>query len=302
MNSNQINLSSDFNPNSIGSNINEYLKKTEEHLLDIKEGVAKKIIWANEINTKTPISIVYIHGFTASSEEVRPLPDKIASDLNANLFFTRLTGHGRNPGAMELCSIPNWIRDLHEAIEIGSRIGEKVILLSSSTGGTISVTSALDKKLSQKILGYIFISPNFGINNKFAGMISWPFSEYWLKLILGKKMKHKPRNDLNKKYWTMSYPTNALIPMAKLVREVNKKDYSTVKKPALFYFSMEDKVVNPHKIKEFITKWGGNSTTKIVKLSNKDDKFSHVLAGDIISPNQTDHAKKTMVNWIKNLK
>ena len=302
MNSNQINLSSDFNPNSIGSNINEYLKKTEEHLLDIKEGVAKKIIWANEINTKTPISIVYIHGFTASSEEVRPLPDKIASDLNANLFFTRLTGHGRNPSAMELCSIPNWIRDLHEAIEIGSRIGEKVILLSSSTGGTISVTSALDKKLSQKILGYIFISPNFGINNKFAGMISWPFSEYWLKLILGKKMKHKPRNDLNKKYWTMSYPTNALIPMAKLVREVNKKDYSTVKKPALFYFSMEDKVVNPHKIKEFITKWGGNSTTKIVKLSNKDDKFSHVLAGDIISPNQTDHAKKTMVNWIKNLK
>ena len=302
MNSNQINLSSDFNPNSIGSNINEYLKKTEEHLLDIKEGVEKKIIWANEINTKTPISIVYIHGFTASSEEVRPLPDKIASDLNANLFFTRLTGHGRNPSAMELCSIPNWIRDLHEAIEIGSRIGEKVILLSSSTGGTISVTSALDKKLSQKILGYIFISPNFGINNKFAGMISWPFSEYWLKLILGKKMKHKPRNDLNKKYWTMSYPTNALIPMAKLVREVNKKDYSTVKKPALFYFSMEDKVVNPHKIKEFITKWGGNSTTKIVKLSNKDDKFSHVLAGDIISPNQTDHAKKTMVNWIKSLK
>ena len=302
MNSNQINLSSDFNPNSIGSNINEYLKKTEEHLLDIKEGVAKKIIWANEINTKTPISIVYIHGFTASSEEVRPLPDKIASDLNANLFFTRLTGHGRNPGAMELCSIPNWIRDLHEAIEIGSRIGEKVILLSSSTGGTISVTSALDKKLSQKILGYIFISPNFGINNKFAGMISWPFSEYWLKLILGKKMKHKPRNDLNKKYWTMSYPTNALIPMAKLVREVNKKDYSKVKKPALFYFSMEDKVVDPEKIKEFITNWGGNRTTKIVKLSNQDDKFSHVLAGDIISPNQTEYAKKIMVNWIENLK
>ena len=302
MNSNQINLSSDFNPNSIGSNINEYLKKTEEHLLDIKEGVAKKIIWANEINQKTPISIVYIHGFTASSEEVRPLPDKIASDLSANLFFTRLTGHGRNPSAMELCSIPNWMRDLHEAIEIGSRIGEKVILLSSSTGGTISVTSALDKNLSQKILGYIFISPNFGINNKFASMISWPFSEYWLKLILGKKMKHKPRNDLNKKYWTMSYPTNALIPMAKLVREVNKKDYSTVKKPALFYFSMEDKVVNPHKIKEFITKWGGNSTTKIVKLSNKDDKFSHVLAGDIISPNQTEYAKNIMVNWIKNLR
>ncbi len=236
MNTNQVKFSSDFNPNFIGSNINEYLKKTEEQFLDIKEGVEKKVIWANETNKKTPIAIVYIHGFTASSEEVRPLPDKIASDLNANLFFTRLTGHGRNPKAMELCSIPNWMKDLHEALEIGSKIGEKVILMSSSTGGTISVTSALDKKLSKKILGYIFISPNFGINNKFASLISWPFSEYWLKLILGKTMKHNPRNDLNKKYWTMSYPTIALIPMAKLVNEVNDKDYSKVDKLRFFIF------------------------------------------------------------------
>ena len=201
---------------------------------------------------------------------------------------------------MELCSIPNWMKDLHEALEIGSKIGEKVILMSSSTGGTISVTSALDKKLSKKILGYIFISPNFGINNKFASLISWPFSEYWLKLILGKTMKHNPRNELNKKYWTMSYPTNALIPMAKLVNEVNDRDYSKVKKPALFYFSMDDKVVDPKKIKKFISNWGGKSTTKIVKLSNSDDKYSHVLAGDIISPNQTEHAKKTIITWIKN--
>ena len=301
MNENQIKFSSNFNPNLIGSNIDQYLKEIEGQFLDIKEGVEKKVIWAGEINKKTPISIVYIHGFTASSEEVRPLPDKIADDLNANLFFTRLTGHGRNPTAMETCSIPNWMKDLHEAIEIGSRIGEKVILMSSSTGGTISVTSALDKEISQKILGYIFMSPNFGINNKFANMISWPLSEYWLKLILGKNIKHNPRNDLNKKFWTMSYPTNALIPMGKLIKEVNKYDYSTVDKPALFYFSMEDKVVDPNKIKKFISNWGGKITTKIVRLSSKDDKFSHVLAGDIISPYQTEHAKLIMVNWIKNL-
>ena len=301
MNKNQIKFSSNFNPNLIGSNIDQYLKEIEGQFLDIKEGVKKKVIWAGEINKKTPISIVYIHGFTASSEEVRPLPDKIADDLNANLFFTRLTGHGRNPTAMETCSIPNWMKDLHEAIEIGSRIGEKVILMSSSTGGTISVTSALDKEVSQKILGYIFMSPNFGINNKFANMISWPLSEYWLKLILGKNIKHNPRNDLNKKFWTMSYPTNALIPMGKLIKEVNKYDYSTVDKPALFYFSMEDKVVDPNKIKKFISNWGGKITTKIVRLSSKDDKFSHVLAGDIISPYQTEHAKLIMVNWIKNL-
>lgn len=296
-----INIKSDFDPNLIGLNIDEYLIKSEQQFSDIRQGVSKKIIWANKKNTKTPISIVYIHGFTASSEEVRPLPDLIAKDINANLYYTRLSGHGRTSNAMGNSSIQNWMNDLHEAIEIGSRIGKKVIILSSSTGGTISVTSALNKKLSSKILGYIFISPNFGINNKFANLISWPFSEYWLQLILGKTMKHSPRNENNKKYWTMSYPTNALIPMARLVNEVNNKDFSNIKKPALFYFSMEDKVVNPLKIKKFISGWGGKSTTEIIKLSKNDDKYSHVLAGHIISPNQTQHARKTMVNWIENL-
>ena len=296
-----INIKSDFDPNLIGLNIDEYLIKSEQQFSDIRQGVSKKIIWANKKNTKTPISIVYIHGFTASSEEVRPLPDLIAKDINANLYYTRLSGHGRTSNAMVNSSIQNWMNDLHEAIEIGSRIGKKVIILSSSTGGTISVTSALNKKLSSKILGYIFISPNFGINNKFANLISWPFSEYWLQLILGKTMKHSPRNENNKKYWTMSYPTNALIPMARLVNEVNNKDFSNIKKPALFYFSMEDKVVNPLKIKKFISGWGGKSTTEIIKLSKNDDKYSHVLAGHIISPNQTQHARKIMVNWIENL-
>ena len=37
MNTSQVKFSSDFNPNFIGSNINEYLKKTEEQFLDIKE-------------------------------------------------------------------------------------------------------------------------------------------------------------------------------------------------------------------------------------------------------------------------
>ena len=42
MNTNQVKFSSDFNPSFIGSDINEYLKKTEEQFLDIKEGVQKK--------------------------------------------------------------------------------------------------------------------------------------------------------------------------------------------------------------------------------------------------------------------
>ena len=301
MNKDNIDLKSNFKVNLIGNDLDQYLKNKEHQFTDLNKEVQKRIIWYENKKNITNISIVYIHGFSASSEEVRPLPDLIAKDIKANIFYTRLTGHGRSSSAMGLSSISNWVNDLHEAIEIGSMIGQQVILISTSTGGTLSAISALNKSFSKKILGYIFISPNFGINHQFADLISWPYSEYWLHLLIGKTRNIKPRNDLDKKFWTLSYPTKALIPMARLVKKINEQDFTSVKKPALFYFSMEDKVVEPKKTFEFIKNWGGKSKTINVKMSKFDDKYSHVIAGDILSPNQTQFARKKMVEWIKSL-
>ena len=301
MHKNNISFKSSFNINLIGNDLDQYLKNKESQFSDLKKDVQKKIIWFRKKNTKTNISIVYIHGFSASSEEVRPLPDLIGKDIRANIFYTRLTGHGRSSDAMGLSSISNWVNDLHEAIEIGSRIGQKVILISTSTGGTLSAISALNDYLSNTILGYIFISPNFGINHKLANLISWPYSEYWLHLFIGKTRTIKPRNELDKKFWTLSYPTKALIPMARLVKKINNKNFSNVSNPALFYFSMDDEVVEPKKTLEFIENWGGETKTINVKMSEFDDKYSHVIAGDILSPGQTEFARKEMVEWIKSL-
>ena len=43
-----INIKSDFDPNLIGLNIDEYLIKSEQKFSDIRQGVSKKIIWANK--------------------------------------------------------------------------------------------------------------------------------------------------------------------------------------------------------------------------------------------------------------
>ena len=301
MHKNNISFKSSFNINLIGNDLDQYLKNKESQFSDLKKDVQKKIIWFRKKNTKTNISIVYIHGFSASLEEVRPLPDLIGKHIKANIFYTRLTGHGRSSDAMGLSSISKWVNDLHEAIEIGSRIGQKVILISTSTGGTLSAISALNENLSKTILGYIFISPNFGINHKLANLISWPYSEYWLHLFIGKTRTIKPRNELDKKFWTLSYPTKALIPMARLVKKINNKNFSNVSNPALFYFSMDDEVVEPKKTLEFIENWGGETKTINVKMSEFDDKYSHVIAGDILSPGQTEFARKEMVEWIKSL-
>jgi hypothetical protein len=212
-----ISLKSYFNKDSVGVDLDEYLKNNEKKIPNIKVGVEKRIIWSREKKYQNT-NFYYLYSLVsqASSEEARPLPDLLAKNIKSNIFYTRLTGHGRNEEAMASSSIKKWITDLYEAIEIGSKIGEKIIIMSTSTGGTLSSIAAIDPMLSKDILGFIFISPNFGINHKLANLITWPLSKYWLSLIIGKTTKSKARNDLNAKYWTLSYPTNALIPMAKL--------------------------------------------------------------------------------------
>ena len=114
--------------------IEDHIIMAERQINDIRPGLEKSIIWAGKPHHRTRYAIVYIHGFYASSEELRPVPDRVAAALGANLYFTRLTGHGRGPSAMGEADVGRWMQDLGEALAIGRSIGEKVLIISTSTG------------------------------------------------------------------------------------------------------------------------------------------------------------------------
>ena len=290
-----------FDETLIGDNMTAYLASREARFDDITPNVGKQIIWARAPQQKTPLSLIYIHGFSASAEEIRPVPDRLATALGANLFYTRLRGHGRGSAAMDEATIADWMDDMGEALAIGRRLGEKTIVISSSTGGTISAVAALDPMLSAHIKGFIFVSPNFGINNPFAGLLTWPLAQHWVPLILGDTRQSTPRNALNARYWTTTYPTTALLPMATLVKAVVNADFSTAQTPALFYFSTDDQVVDPANTINIASRWGDTATSITVTMGADDDEFSHVITGDIVSPGQTEAATITMLDWINGL-
>ena len=290
-----------FDANVLGENLNSYLMVQEKKFNNITRGVQKRIIWADKVGKKTPLSIIYIHGFSATSEEIRPVPDQIASTLNANLYYTRLTGHGRGPMAMAEPNVADWMSDIAEAIAIGRKIGQRIIVISTSTGSTLSAAAALNPILSRDISGFIFISPNFGINNPFAELLTWPAARWWVPLIAGKMRHSTPRNKQHSKFWTTSYPTIAAIPMAAIVKAVAEQDFSKVTIPALFYFSLEDKVVDPQATKNMTRKWGGRKKIINVTMTEQDDKYSHIVTGNIVSPNQTDYTVRETIKWISSL-
>ena len=82
--------------------VDAYFQSQEIPTLNIREDSEKRVIWAGDVEAKTPLSVVYLHGFSASSQEIRPVPDDVASALGANLVYTRFQGartrqcrHGR---------------------------------------------------------------------------------------------------------------------------------------------------------------------------------------------------------------
>lgn len=290
-----------FDPDTLGADLDAYLLAAEQQFSDIIPGAAKRIVWAGGKGAKTPLAVIYLHGFSATAEEVRPLPDQVASALGANLYFTRLAGHGRGGAAMAEPLAGDWIEDLAEAMAIGRRLGDRVLVIATSTGGTLAAIGATDPALADGLAGIVMISPNFGVKSLAGKILDMPFARLWGPVVAGETRSFAPANEGQAKYWTTSYPTTALFPMAALVRAARAADLSAAKAPLLVLFSPQDQVVDPAKTLATLATWGGAARLEPREMGPGDDAYDHVIAGDILSPGQTASSVALILDWAKGL-
>nr|WP_239479758.1 alpha/beta fold hydrolase [Actibacterium sp. 188UL27-1] len=290
-----------FDPDSLTPNLDRYLAEAEAEVANLNPDVLRRIVWAGSAGQSTPLSIVYLHGFSATSEEIRPVPDRLAEALGANLHFVRYKGHGRNGAAMAEATAGDWLEETAEALEIGRRIGDQVIVIATSTGGTLAAIAATDPAMSAEVAGLILVSPNFELVNPLARLLTWPFARSWLPLLAGSERSFAPLNDDHARYWTTRYPSEAVFPMAALVRHARRLDYGGVTIPALFIFSDGDMVVKAKTTRTVIDRWGAPTQMETPKLTDADDPGAHVIMGDILSPGQTAPAVALMRDWVAGL-
>lgn len=290
-----------FKTERLSDDLDEYLRVSEQKFSDIVPGTAKRIVWAGAVGAKTRLAVIYLHGFSASAEEIRPVPDQVAKALGANLYFVRLAGHGRGSAAMAEARAGDWIEDLAEAMAIGRRLGERVVLIATSTGGTLAAIGATDPQLSAGLAGIVMVSPNFGINSLAGSLLDMPFARRWVPLMVGETMSFTPANQGQADFWTTSYPTVALMPMAALVREARAMDFAPVATPLLVIYSMQDQVVDPEKTLAALARWGGGARYEPRQMGPGDDAFSHVIAGDILSKDQTGATVALILDWLAEL-
>ena len=290
-----------FDPASLPADLPAWLATREAAVPDLRAGEEKRIVWAGQPGAKTPLAVVYLHGFSASSEEIRPVPDQVAQALGANLFFTRLAGHGRNGAAMAEPTAQDWIEDTAEALAIGQRLGDRVLVIATSTGGTLAAMAARDGRLNGGLAGVVLISPNFGLRPWAGRILDLPWAEVWGPVVAGAERSFAPQNATHAAHWTTTYPTAALFPMAALVRHARAQDYSTAKAPLLLIQSPDDQVVSPAAAQDVLAGWGGPVRREARQMGPGDDRYSHVIAGDTLSPGQTAGTVALILDWAAGL-
>jgi alpha-beta hydrolase superfamily lysophospholipase len=291
----------DFSEEGLDGDLDTWLMVSEQRFPDIRPGAAKRIQWAGATGARTPLAVVYIHGFSATAEEIRPVPDEVAAALGANLFYTRLAGHGRTGDAMAEPVAGDWIEDTAEAMAIGRRLGDRVLVIATSTGATLAAIAATDPALSQGMAGIVMVSPNFRIKNPAAALLDLPWARVWAPLVAGRTISFEPQNADHGRYWTTEYPSAAAFPLSALLREARAQDYSRATVPLLIFFSPDDQVIDPAAIPPVADAWGGPVRQEPRSMTAGDDPFSHVIAGDILSPGQTEAVIALTLDWARGL-
>ncbi|MGR3713134.1 MAG: alpha/beta hydrolase [Shimia sp.] len=285
----------------IAQDVDAHFAKVESQFDNITEGVEKRVIWHGAVGEKTALAVVYVHGFSATSEEVRPVPDMVAEALGANLIFTRLEGHGRDGAALSEATAQGWADDFAEAMIVARRVADEVIVIGTSTGGTLIGAMADQADVMAGVKGVVFVSPNFEVFHPASSLLTWPAARYWMPLLVGSERSFETANEAHATYWTTSYPSDAVMQMAALVKHTKDQDYAALSVPAMFVFSDADQVVKAEVTRAVAAQWGGAVTLAPQVLHEGSDPSSHVISGAIMSPAEVDGDVEEILIFINGL-
>ena len=257
-----------------------------ESLHKLKPGNNAEIIWADSSHKKTPYAIVYLHGFSASREEGSPVHTNIAKNFGCNLYLSRLSQHGVDTvDAMVNLTADNLWESAKEALSIGRQIGDKVILMGTSTGGSLALQLAATYP---DVAALVLLSPNIEINDPNAWLLNNPWGLQIARLVIGGNYNVAKNNTtLYKQFWNKQYRLEAAVQLQEYLEDaMNKETFSKIHQPVLllYYYKDEqhqDPVVNVSAMKIMLAELGTPAAIKQQKAIPTAE--NHVLGSYILS-------------------
>ena len=221
--------------------LEEYVKE-EESKHRIKPDNEARIIWFNDsARSTTEYVVVYLHGFSASQEEGDPVHYEFAQKFGCNLYLSRLSDHGIDTTEpLPFLTADRLWNSAKRAYAIGKRLGRKIILVGTSTGGSLALRLAAEYP---DIAGLILLSPNIAINDPNA----WLLNNHWglqiARMVKGKYNTARDTSVIYAQYWNYKYRMEAAVELEEFLESSMKESiFRKVNQPLLmlYYYKDED--------------------------------------------------------------
>lgn len=260
--------------------------KQEESKHAVKKDNEAEIVWADSVTKKkTAYAIVYLHGFSASKMEGAPTHLNIAKQFGCNLYLARLSQHGIDTAdALINMTADNLWETAKQAYAIGKQLGDKVILMGTSTGGTLALQLAATYP---DVAGLILYSPNIAINDPNSWLLNNPWGLQVARLVKGSNYNIIPSDTTYEKYWNTKYRLEALANLEELLEtKMTAATFQQIKQPvlALYYYKDEqhqDPVVKVSATKKMFDELGtAKELKRAVAMPNTGN---HVIGSPILS-------------------
>jgi esterase/lipase len=257
----------------------------------------KRIRWfGDRRGSRTRYAVVYLHGFSATRQEIAPVGEWVAHALQANLFETRLRGHGRMRDPLAGVRAEDWLEDAAEALAVGAAIGDEIVLVGTSTGATLALAMS-GRPDFDRVGALVMMSPNFAPSDPAAEFLTWPGGPQLAQVVVGDTHSWTPRNDLQARFWSTSYPMDAVIEMMRLVKYVRGLLPIRLEQPLLVIYSPVDRVVDTGWIARAFAQMD-SPRARLVEVPRSGDPGGHVLAGSILSPETSEEIAELVVEFV----
>jgi pimeloyl-ACP methyl ester carboxylesterase len=188
-----------------------------------------------------------------------------------------------------------WLDDAAEAMAVGSVLGDRVVLLGTSTGATLAAWAASRPEADQRLAAVVLLAPNLQPVDRSSRILLWPWGEQLARLVVGPERCFEPVSSAQERHWTTCYPTSALLPMMALVEHVRTMPLAGVEAPVLVVYSRRDQVVDATETERV---FAAIPNVELVPFEDASDPSGHVLAGEIMSPGSTDEVLAIVLDFL----
>ena len=289
--------------------IDSYITEEESHVPNIVPNTNKEIVWVGEKGVQTDYALVYLPGYSATRQDIYPIPERVAQEMGMNLFLTRFKGNGIDGGGESYkgVTVQDHMRDAYEALRVGEILGKKVVLMGTSTGATFSIWLA--HRFPERIAGLVFISPNHEPSDSLGDLMLWPLGKqltYAFSREYLRSKSSKLNDDIKNRYIKNQYSSeiqhaDAMLAMIGIVDIVRSLEPETLPFPYMVIYSEKDIVISVKVLKKFFSRYGKKTLApkESISVTGAPGIFQHGMVGDWVHPKTTEPTVNLISSFLK---